>query len=74
MGFRCLVNKYDGVDAPRWNLEVELFIAWWVVQMEDMCELGVIGNHLPPLGVAGKGRYYCQFVLTFQKGKDIDQP
>jgi hypothetical protein len=42
--------------------------------MEDMCELGVIGNHLPPLGVAGKGRYYCQFVLTFQKGKDIDQP
>ncbi len=34
---------YDGVNVPRWNLKVEPFDAWWVVQMEKYTHmLGVV--------------------------------
>jgi hypothetical protein len=26
-----ILKKYDGVGAPRWTLEVESFVVWWVV-------------------------------------------
>jgi hypothetical protein len=65
---------YDGVDAMRWNLEVELFVALWVVQMEkDMHTwVGVVENHMPPWSIIGK-EMCCWFMLRFQEGKDIDQ-
>jgi len=66
---------YDGVNISRWNLEIEPFVAQWNVQMnENMCELRAIKDHMPPWGVAGKGRSYCQLVLRLQEGRDIDQP
>jgi hypothetical protein len=40
---------YDSVAAPRWNLEVEPFVARWVVQMEeDTHKLGVVEYHMLP--------------------------
>jgi len=39
---------YDGANVPRWNLEDEPFVVWWVVQMEeDTNRLGVVENHMP---------------------------
>ncbi len=64
---------YDGANVLRWNLKVELFVVWWVVQMEeDTHELGVVKNHMPPWGVVGKEMCYCQLMLSFQEGKDVD--
>jgi hypothetical protein len=61
--------------VSRWNLEVEPFVAQWVIQTkEDMCELGAVGGHMPPWGVVGKRRCYCQLVLRLQEGRDIDWP
>jgi hypothetical protein len=38
---------YDGVDALKWNLEVEPFVAQWVIQMEEnMHKLGVREDHM----------------------------
>jgi hypothetical protein len=46
---------YDGVDAPKWNLQIEPFIVWWIVQMEEnMHMLGVVEDHMPPWRVVGK--------------------
>jgi len=41
---------------------------------EDTHELWVVENHMPPWGVIKKEMFYCQLVLRFQKGSDIDQP
>jgi hypothetical protein len=42
-------KKYDGANAPRWNLEIKPFVAQWVVQMkENMNELRAIGDHMLP--------------------------
>jgi hypothetical protein len=41
---------------------------------EKRCKLGVIGDHMFPWGVIGKGRCYYQLVLRFQDRKDVDQP
>jgi hypothetical protein len=68
-------SKYDGVNISRWNVEVEPFVAQWIVQMkEDMCELRVVENHMSPWGVDGKGMCYCRLMLRLQEGKDIDEP
>jgi hypothetical protein len=43
---------YDGVNALKWNLEVEPFVAQWVVQMEENTHgLRVVEDHMPPWGV-----------------------
>jgi hypothetical protein len=69
-----MLKGYDGVDVLRWNHETKPFVAWWVVQTwKDMCELGVIRDHLLFWGVARKGRCYCQLMLRLQEGKDVDQ-
>jgi hypothetical protein len=34
-----------------------------------MCELRAIGDHMLPIGVAGKGRCYCRLVLRLQEGR-----
>ncbi len=52
---------YDGANTPKWNLEVEPLVVWWVVQMkEDFCELKAVGEHMPPWSVARKEKCYCQ--------------
>jgi hypothetical protein len=54
--WRACWKGYDGANAPRWNLEVKPFVAQWIVQMkENMRELGAVGNHMPPWGVAKEG-------------------
>jgi hypothetical protein len=36
-----MLEKVWYVNVLRWNLEVESFVAWWVIQMEeDTHELG----------------------------------
>ncbi len=66
---------YDGVDVLKWNFEVEPFVAWWVVQMEeDTHKLGVVEDHMPPWGVVRKEMCCCQLVLRLQEGRDVDQP
>jgi hypothetical protein len=66
---------YGGVDISKWNVEVEPFVAWWIVQIEeDKHGLGTIEDHMPPWSVAGKEIYYCWLVLRLQEGRDIDQP
>jgi hypothetical protein len=40
---------YDGADIPIWNLKVEPFVAWWIIQMEeDEHKLGVVEDHMLP--------------------------
>jgi hypothetical protein len=66
---------YDNANTPKWTLEIEPFIVQWIVQTkENMHEVKVVGDHMPPWNVVGKGRCYCQLMLRLQKGKDIDQP
>jgi hypothetical protein len=49
---------YDSANISRWNFEVEPFVVWWVIQMEkDTYGLGVVKDHMPPWGVAGKEMY-----------------
>jgi hypothetical protein len=56
---------YDGANALRWNFEVEPFIVWWIVQMEeDTCKLGVVKDHMSPWGVIGKKK--CVIVNSCQ--------
>ncbi len=51
---------YDGAYVLKWNLEVEPFVARWVVQKEeDMCKLGVVEDRMSPWGVVGKRRCCC---------------
>jgi hypothetical protein len=72
---RACWKGYNGENVPRWNLEVESFVARWVVQMEeDMHGLGVVEDHMPPWGVISKEMCCCQLVPRLQKGSDIDQP
>ncbi len=40
---------------------------------EDMHGLGVVKDHMLPLGVARK-EMCRQIMLRFQEGKDVDQP
>jgi hypothetical protein len=71
---RTCWKRYDSINAPRWNLEIKPFIVQWIVQMkENMCKLGVIGDHMLPWGVAKK-MCYCWLVLKLQEGKDVHQP
>ncbi len=73
--WRTCWKGYDRADAPWYNLEVELFIAQWIVQMEeDMHGLRVVKYHILPWDVVGKEMCYCQIVLKLQEGKDVDQP
>jgi hypothetical protein len=66
---------YDGANVLKWTFEVEPFVVWWVVEMEeDMHELGVVEDHMSPWGVARKEMCCCQLMLKLQKGKDVDQP
>jgi len=63
MGFKHSVKKHvekgTMVHTSRCNLEVEPFVAQWIIQMkENMHKLGAIKNHMPPRGVAKKGRTY----------------
>jgi hypothetical protein len=59
----------------KWNLEVEPFVAQWVVQTEeDTCELKMVKNHVSFWSVVGKGRCCCWLVLRFQERKDVNQP
>jgi hypothetical protein len=38
---------YDGEDVLRWNFEVEPFVAWWIIQIEENThKLGVVENHM----------------------------
>ncbi len=40
---------YDGVDALKWSLEIEQFVAQQVVQMEENThKLGVVEEYMPP--------------------------
>jgi hypothetical protein len=41
---------------------------------EDMHELGVVKDHMPPSGVAGKEMCCCRLMLKLQEGRDVDQP
>jgi hypothetical protein len=53
---------YDGTNVPRWNLEIEPFIAQRIVEREENTPmLRVVENHKPPRNVVGKGR-----IKTFQ--------
>jgi hypothetical protein len=66
---------YDGVDAPKWNLEVEPFIAQWIIQTEDhIHELGMVEDHNLPWSVVGKEMCYYWFMLRLQEKKDVNQP
>jgi len=66
---------YDGVDALKWNLEVEPFVAQWVIQMEEnMHKLGVREDHMLFWGVVGKEMCCCQLMLKLQEGRDVYQP
>ncbi len=62
MGFRFPIGEhvgkgYDGVDASRWNLEVEPFVVRWIIQTEkNTHKLRMIEDHMSPLGVAEKER------------------
>jgi hypothetical protein len=48
------------------NLEVEPFVAQWVIQMEENTrELGVVKDHMLLWNVV---------VLKVQEGRDVDQP
>jgi len=77
MGLRYHVGEhvgkgYDGVNFSKSNLEVETFVAWWVVQMEeDMHGLGAVEEHMPLWGVVGKEMCYCRFVLMLQEGRTL---
>jgi hypothetical protein len=72
---RTCWKGYDGVNISRFHLEIEPSIARWIVQMnKDMHNLGVVGDHMLPWGVVGKGGCYCQLVLRLQEGRDVDQP
>jgi hypothetical protein len=47
-----LEKRYDGGNTLKWNLEVEPFVVWWVVEMEkDTCELRAIEVQMSPWGV-----------------------
>ncbi len=80
MNFRCPIEKharkgYDGANASRWNLEDEPFVVRWVIQMEENTHrLGVVKDHMPPWGVAGKEMCWCWLMLRLQEGRDVDQP
>ncbi len=66
---------YDGAETPRWNFEIEPFVAHWVVQKEeDTCMLVAVENHKPFWGVVEKGKCCYQLVLKLHEGKDINQP
>jgi hypothetical protein len=70
-----MLERVWGANTPRWNLEIELFVARWVVQMEeDTHRLGVVKHHMSPWCVVGKEMCCCQHVLMFQEGRDVDQP
>jgi len=64
MGFRCPIGEYARkgcVDALKRNLEVEPFVARWVVQMEEKIhELGMVENT------------YCLEVLLEKKCVVVD--
>jgi hypothetical protein len=65
---------YDGANTPRCNLEVEPFVAQWIIQMkENMHKLRAIRDHMSLQGVAKKGITYYWLVLRLQKGRDVDQ-
>ncbi len=55
---------YDGVNILRWNLKVEPFVVWCIIQMEkDTHGLGVVEDDMPSWGVVGKEICYCWLVL-----------
>jgi len=65
-------KRCDGVHAPKWNLEVEPFVAQWIIQVEeDTHGLGAIENHMPFWDVVRK-EMCCWLVLKLQKGNDVD--
>jgi len=41
---------------------------------ENMHGLGVVEGRMLPWGVVQKEMCYCQFMLKFQEGRDVDQP
>jgi hypothetical protein len=42
-------KRYDGVDALKWSLEIEPFVARQVVQMEENThKLGVVEDYMLP--------------------------
>jgi hypothetical protein len=44
---RACWKRYGGANILRWNLEVKLFVAQSIVQMEeDTPELGAIEDHM----------------------------
>ncbi len=64
-----LFKGYDGVDTFRWNLEVEPFVARWIVQMEkDMHGLGALKDHMLFWGFAKKEMCCCQLKVSRRKG------
>jgi len=73
--WRACYKGHDDEDAPKWNLEIEPFVAQWIIQMEeDMHKLRVVKDHMLPSSVVGKEMCCYWLVLKLQKGKDIDQP
>jgi hypothetical protein len=46
---KACYKGHDGVNVPRWNLEIEPFVAQRIVQTkEDMRKLGVVKDHMSP--------------------------
>jgi hypothetical protein len=41
---------------------------------ENTHRLGVVKDHMPPWGVAGKEMCWCWLMLRLQEGRDVDQP
>jgi len=66
---------HDGVNISRWNLEVEPFVVWWIIQKQKNTHmLGVSKNYMIPWNVVRKGRCCCWLMIKIQEGKDIGQP
>ncbi len=62
------------LNVLKWNLEVEPFVARWIVQTkEHKCKLKAIGDHMLPWDVVRKGRCYYWLVLRLQERRDVDQ-